>query len=313
MEELTALVSSRGLLKSCATRNRQPISSNAGLDPDFAEHHRAGGSIYVCTDALAGFVKERLPRIATPFTLVSGDSDVAVSPDALGSDVFDGILSNELCRAWFAQNASARHPKLFALPIGLDYHTMWERPGMWGITRVSPQAQERQLVEIWARSPEPHQRYLAGYCNWAGTLDRGDRRECLERVDRSVLFVETGQVPRAGTWARQAEFLFVLSPAGAGVDCHRTWEALLLGCIPIVKRSRVSDLLARLPVLIVDDWSQVRRATLEAFVSGMGAKTFEFSSLFRENWTRAIHALPPPTPLELTYADFRRWMTRVTG
>jgi hypothetical protein len=313
MEELTTFVSSRGILKSCCARNRSPASSSGAIDQDLLARHRAGGSIYVCTDALREFVHSVLPRLNAPFTLVSGDSDVPVSPASLGDEVFFGILENEQCTAWFAQNVAARHAKLGALPIGLDYHTMWERPGLWGLTQVSPLAQERQMLDTWARSPEIQHRYLAAYCNWLGTLDRGDRRDCFERIDRSMLFVEKGHIPRASTWSRQAEVLFVVSPEGAGVDCHRTWEALLLGCIPIVKRSLVSELLVRLPVLIVDDWAQVRRETLESFMSDFGRKTFDYSNLFRETWMRKIHGLPPLGPLEFSYADFRRLMTRTTG
>jgi hypothetical protein len=106
---------------------------------------------------------------------------------------------------------------------------------------------------------------------------------------------------------------FVVSPEGAGFDCHRTWEALLLGCIPIVKRSLVTDLLERLPVLIVDEWAQVRRERLQSFLVELGRKTFDYSNLFREVWMRRIHALPPHGPLEFSYADFRRLMTRTTG
>jgi hypothetical protein len=313
MEELTALVSSRGLLKSCCAHNRRPISSSARIDEDLLAQHRAGGSIYVCTDAVPEFVRTWLPRVTAPFTLVTGDSDMAVSPASLGDQVFSGILENELCLGWFAQNVAARHSKLSALPIGLDYHTMWEKPGFWGVTAVSPIAQERHLLDTWARSPEANQRYLAAYCNWTTTLDRGDRRTCLEKVDRSVCFTEAASVTRASTWSRQAEFLFVLSPEGAGIDCHRTWEALLLGCVPIVKRSEVSELLVRLPALIVDDWAQVRRDTLENFINEVNQKTFDFAPLFRETWMRRIHRLPPSRPLELSYPDFRRIMTRTTG
>jgi hypothetical protein len=41
------------------------------------------------------------------------------------------------------------------------------------------------------------------------------------------------------------------------MDCHRTWEALALGCIPIVKRSAFSDVFQHLAVLIVDDWGDI--------------------------------------------------------
>jgi hypothetical protein len=50
--------------------------------------------------------------------------------------------------------------------------------------------------------------------------------------------------------------LFVPSPAGNGLDCHRTWEALYLGSVPVVLRKDFcgDD---SWPVLIVDSWDDV--------------------------------------------------------
>jgi hypothetical protein len=50
---------------------------------------------------------------------------------------------------------------------------------------------------------------------------------------------------------------FVVSPPGNGLDCHRTWEAMLMGAIPIVLRSRLGSLFSNESVLIVDDWNQL--------------------------------------------------------
>jgi hypothetical protein len=174
-------------------------------------------------------------------------------------------------------------------------------------------AQERQLLNTWAGSPDITQRYLAAYCNWSTTLDRGDRRACLERIDRSVCFFEPSQLTRASSWARQSEFIFVVSPEGAGMDCHRTWEAIALGCIPILKRNSITDLLADLPAMIVEDWAEVRRDRLEACLRDLAGKTFDYSLLLRDVWTRRIHAHAPNPPLRTSYADFRRLMTRQTG
>ena len=58
-----------------------------------------------------------------------------------------------------------------------------------------------------------------------------------------------------GAWEMQSQF--VLSPLGAGFDCHRTWEALLLGCIPIVKAAKINDLFEGLPVITVHDWNEI--------------------------------------------------------
>jgi hypothetical protein len=312
MEQHALFVSSRGILRSCFAHNSRPVSDSVRLDDDLVSRLRPGASIYVCTDALARFVESVLPRIQCPFVLVSGDADRAASAQSLGK-ALDALLSSERLLYWFAQNCAEGAPKLFPMPLGLDYHTMWERPGLWGITPVSPVAQEQQLLRTWSESPELSRRYPQAYCNWGHTLDRGDRRLCLESVDRSVCFLERKNVPRASTWARQAEFMFVVSPEGNGIDCHRTWEALALGCIPIVKRSPVCRLFADLPVLIVEDWSEVRRERLDTYLHDFMDRKFEYSALFLDTWTRRIHGLPPAAAMTMSYPDFRQFMTRSTG
>ena len=52
--------------------------------------------------------------------------------------------------------------------------------------------------------------------------------------------------------------LFVISPEGNGKDCHRTWEAIYLGAIPIIKEKLLSPSLTdSLPILVVRDWDEV--------------------------------------------------------
>jgi hypothetical protein len=47
--------------------------------------------------------------------------------------------------------------------------------------------------------------------------------------------------------------LFVPSPAGNGLDCHRTWEAMYLGAVPVVlEKDFCGD--ASWPVLVVPSW-----------------------------------------------------------
>ena len=312
MEQHTLLASSRGILRSCFAHNAKLVASSALLDDDLLSGYRPGGSIYVCTDALPRFVQSILPRIESPFVIVSGDSDLTVSAQSLGP-TFDALLSSERLLSWFAQNCAESAPKLLPLPIGLDYHTMWEKPGLWGLGQVSPMAQEQQLLRIWRESPDSSRRYLAAYCNWGHALERGDRRQCFERLDRALCFFERTHVPRASSWARQAEFMFVVSPEGAGMDCHRTWEALALGCIPIVKRNPVCRLLAGLPVLIVDDWSEVRRERLEGYLHDFMGRRFDYSDLFLDTWVRKIHGLPPAAPVTMSHAEFRQLMTRWAG
>jgi hypothetical protein len=51
---------------------------------------------------------------------------------------------------------------------------------------------------------------------------------------------------------------FVTSPPGNGFDCHRTWEAIYCGAVPVVKEGTLSiELIKKLPILEVSDWRQL--------------------------------------------------------
>jgi hypothetical protein len=69
------------------------------------------------------------------------------------------------------------------------------------------------------------------------------------------------------------EHRYVLAPHGHGLDTHRLWEALYMGCIPIVQRSAMdSRLLADLPVLLVDTYEEVTPRLLRGRYDGLSRR-----------------------------------------
>jgi hypothetical protein len=54
-----------------------------------------------------------------------------------------------------------------------------------------------------------------------------------------------------------SESVYVLSPSGNGIDCHRTWEALFLGSIPVVRREFWPFLHLDLNVVALNDWQDL--------------------------------------------------------
>ena len=83
----------------------------------------------------------------------------------------------------------------------------------------------------------------------------------------------------------------MVSPEGGGMDCHRTWEALALGCIPVVKRSAFSDLFQNLPVLIVDDWSDINPQMLGNALALYASTPFNKQELTMLYWADKISKL----------------------
>jgi len=55
-----------------------------------------------------------------------------------------------------------------------------------------------------------------------------------------------------------AQYKYCASPEGNGVDCHRTWECLALGVVPIVvKNPVVYTWFKDLPILWVDSYENL--------------------------------------------------------
>jgi hypothetical protein len=80
----------------------------------------------------------------------------------------------------------------------------------------------------------------------------------------------------------------VVSPPGEGLDCHRTWEALCLGCIPILISTPLDDMFEGLPVLIVKSWSDVTRELLDRTVSEYSKKEWCLDKLYLNYWLEQI-------------------------
>ncbi|KAJ3245727.1 hypothetical protein HDU77_009266 [Chytriomyces hyalinus] len=72
---------------------------------------------------------------------------------------------------------------------------------------------------------------------------------------------------------------FVVSPAGQGPDCYRTYETLFLGGYPIVKTSTIDVLFKDLPVLIVQEWEDLTVELLEHTYRDFQSRKFDFRPL----------------------------------
>jgi glycosyltransferase involved in cell wall biosynthesis len=84
-------------------------------------------------------------------------------------------------------------------------------------------------------------------------------------------------------------YKFVISPEGNGVDCHRHYEALIAGCIPILERNPLAEEKYRnCPILWTSDYSEITPEYLDAKYEEMTAQVYDFSSLFLGYYSDAI-------------------------
>jgi len=298
MEHLCYYVNSRGLLKSCTFHSPNPKSScnnDTSYLTNMLQNNKMfnGMSIYVCSDLLRLFVNKFLPNINHTFVLVSGDSDLCVPLEALTHGETYKLLNSPYLLKWFIQNTRIQeNEKIIQLPIGLDYHTISNNPNCsWKIPGENhlPRFQELTLVSIKDKSVPFYERRLQIYVNFSTNSDRfGQRKSALDTIPNNLLSIESSSTPRTYYWSQLIKHAFVLSPFGIGMDCHRTWEALCLGSIPIICASHFTKLFEDLPVLIVNDWSEITEDLLEETIDSFKDKKFNYYKLTLEYWRNKI-------------------------
>lgn len=89
-------------------------------------------------------------------------------------------------------------------------------------------------------------------------------KETKDGEDKLIKIYETKTI-RKKYWEWMRGLKFIASPFGNGLDCHRTYEALMLGCIPIVRDynptskglNPLRELYKDLPVHFVNEWDEI--------------------------------------------------------
>ena len=82
---------------------------------------------------------------------------------------------------------------------------------------------------------------------------------------------------RCDIWKEQLKYHFVVSPHGNGLDCQNV-EAIMLGCIPIVKSSSLNSLFYDLPVLIINEWDELNEELFIKTLKDFSSKKFNMKN-----------------------------------
>jgi hypothetical protein len=97
------------------------------------------------------------------------------------------------------------------------------------------------------------------------------------------------------TWNQIHKATFVISPPGNGWDCHRTYETIILGRIPIIlydENIQAFDLMKRLGAIIVRDYKEINSSFLKKYMIDLKTN-YKFnpqipSELTLDYWTNKI-------------------------
>jgi len=231
-----------------------------------------GDIIFVNLSHLDDFFSKVHPQLNAPYILISHNHDYSAPGN------HRHILDDEKLIAWFTQNPDlVGHSKLIPIPIGLSnrrYH-LHKEP-------------DKILQQVLQNIPNSSEKTYLLYVNFNVHTAPTVRQPVYDFFTRLSFC----------SWASNRlykEFLidlsrakFVLSPHGNGLDAHRTWEALYMGSFPLVKTSSLDPLYEDLPVLIVNDWSEISVEFLERKYFELRQGSYKKEKLYFDFWYQKI-------------------------
>ena len=241
--------------------------------------------IDICEETGALFCKtDFLPRYTHtyPKVFVTHNSDHHITHRLLD------ISPSTKC--WLAQNKDVEAPHVHSIPIGLENMVLRtsnaadegrfssEVPAAWQKAQLIDRINSLEIPKIGDV-----------YMNFNIATYPSERQQIWDRLSGESWVTATEKLTLEKFYFDLASHKFVISPRGNGVDCHRTWEALYLRTIPIVKRSIHMNDFSDLPIYFVNKWEEVNYNELEEFYNTVKTELYDLSKMKISWWKEFIN------------------------
>ncbi|MFI3257204.1 MAG: hypothetical protein R3Y36_02775 [Spirochaetales bacterium] len=204
--------------------------------------------VFVSSWLLEEFAQNILTALQCPIILLTHQGDVNITHSAF----YQKIANDKNIISWFAQNCTLEHNKVIPLPIGLEdahRHNAGCLSDFKTLTKKHISHKIPKVVVAFTMGTNPDTRF-----------------DCYRTFWKNPISIEfPGSLTCRQYRKRLQRHMFVASPEGNGLDCHRMWEAVYLGVVPIVKRNYMTEYFAslNLPIWIIDSWEEVTQFSQE--------------------------------------------------
>jgi len=255
----------------CSTRVSDYIDERTPIF-DFKEDLDGYKDFVFCKPEFLQLLKDSKLMKDEPFTLVTHNSDINFTEEYVNAVVeFFPKMKH-----WYTQNLLCEHQKVSPIPIGIA-NPKWSHGNQERFEKIMKEDNEKTMLY---------------YANFNVSTNPTARLECYKKLG----IEPDTEYPNAASIKDHDDFVnstqdnylrnisksyFTVSPDGNGKDCHKTWEALYMKSIPIVKRWHGAERFKKLgiPMIILDDWSEFHDLDLCEDVYGSIWKDFKLSSL----------------------------------
>ena len=209
--------------------------------------------------------------------IIDGSKRVVLVSHNCDEGIDDSYVLPDNVIRWYAQNVNVVNPRIEALPTGMqnDRHFPELRKKEKIEKKLEEKKNLRNLVYIDHRI-------------WTHPDARLKPYELLSGKPWATLKSDADNVPFDEYMDNVYNHKFVISPRGNGMQTHRPWEALHLGCIPIEIMSINNSFFTELPICFVNDWEEVTEDFLNSEYERIRNRTWKMEMLTFEYWKNRI-------------------------
>ncbi len=207
------------------------------------EKVRDGEIIFVKADMLIDFFENVHPKINSRYKLISHNSDENIT------EKYTKYIDEKIIH-WFAQNLMFEHEKVTVIPIGIENKYLYLHGIVNFFRNKNPNSEKINKI-IFGFNPN---------------TNPSIRNKSLSELRYSELTYEIKKpLDSKGYLKLLSEYKYVASPPGNGIDCIRTWEAIILGTTPVCLSNKNTELLLKLgaPIISVENYSTEEISKIE--------------------------------------------------
>jgi hypothetical protein len=160
----------------------------------------------------------------------------------------------------------------------------------WQIWPIGMGYEFLSYIDEFQRNQKGNHTQTVLCCFIAGTDDRRrkygmNRRKIEYELHKRSIF-NLPFVRKQSYWKALLDHKFCISPEGNGIDCHRHYEALMAGCIPVVEDNpQIREKYAGCPILYTKNYLDINERYLLKQYEQMLDQVYDFSCLFLSHYT----------------------------
>ena len=175
----------------------------------------------------------------------------------------DKLLLKKELQIWYCKNPGINHNKIIGYPIGPKWQ--WKSSNFFGEPkkkhlRIYNKLCTEPLKKLLNKNNEKTELLYFNF-NEKTTIDsfysaHKNIRKKIRRIFSKLGYTWNKKQPFEKYMETLCKYKFAICPPGKGIDTHRTWEALMMGTIPIIESTTLDHLFDKLPCIIIKDMKE---------------------------------------------------------